>query len=135
MTQDKFVTEIKNNLLPGKTLLVNGPYGTAKFERVTAAIKDAGLKQYTCHLSIWHEMLGYDLNKWAKEIPGNGVMVFDYLRLPSPDKVEFILTQMKNPDRIIVLTGKSCPLPIANRCAKIITISTEEHLKAYFMKE
>jgi hypothetical protein len=129
---DKFVNEIKNNLLPGKALLVNGPYGNAKFERVTLAIKAAGLKQYTCHLSIWHELLGYSLSKWAKEMPGNGVMVFDYLTNPPPDKVEFILTQMKNPDRIIVLTGKSCPFVIASRCAKIITISTEDHLKAFF---
>lgn len=131
---DNKIIEIKNKLIPGKPLLVMGPHGTGKFERTKLAIKAANLVTYACDLSIGHNLLGFDINEWAKTLTGNGVMVFKWLTNPPPDSVHFIVNQMKNPDRIIVLTGKSCPYVVASKCANIVTISTEEHLKSS-MKE
>jgi hypothetical protein len=128
---DQIIDEIARNLIPGKPLLVMGPHGTGKLERVTHAISKLERVKYTCHQSIQHGLMGYDYNTWAETVPPHGVMVFDSLRHPHPDFIVFILTQMRNPNRIIVLTDSTCPVILANRCS-IIKITTEQHLKSYY---
>jgi hypothetical protein len=129
---DQIIDEIASNLIPGKPLLVMGPHGTGKLERVTHAIAKLEQVKYTCHQSIQHGLMCYDYNKWADTVPPYGVMVFDSLRNPHPNFMVFILTQMRDPNRIVVLTDVRCPIILAGRCSKIIEVSTEKHLKSYY---
>lgn len=129
---DKFVSLIKDNLLRGKPLLIVGPYGTAKLERTVKAIEASDLSRRLCFMDLldYDFPNGFDIKQWAKGSHDNEVMVFDGMQKADPRYIEFILTQMKNPDRIVVLIGTTCPLVVAMKC-NLITISTEEHIKLW----
>lgn len=130
---DSKVIEIKSKLIPGKPLLVVGNYGTGKLERTIHAIESLGLKKHLCFMDLidYDFPWGFDIKQWAKSSHDSDVMVFDGMHRADSRYHEFILTQMKNPDRIVVLIGNTCPLAMAMKCS-LVTISTEEHLKLYF---
>lgn len=129
---DSKTIEIKDKLIPGKPLLVIGNYGVGKLERTLLAIKSADLFSHVVHMDLIHYEYNqsFDIKKWAKSVYGNGVMVFDGIHRTDPRYYEFILTQMANPERIVVLLGNTCPLAIAMKC-NLVTISTEEHIKLF----
>jgi hypothetical protein len=121
---NKTVAKIKEYLRPGKPLVILGPYGCGKFECLSQAIQAAGLKRYPCRIS-YAEYTALGLRKWAKSIPGNGVLAIDEIDRANPVEIDFILEQARHPDRIMVLVGRSLPTELSYQGLNVISFVGE----------
>jgi hypothetical protein len=116
---NKKVAIIKKHLRPGNPLIILGPYGCAKLEYTIFTIEKCSYKKYICYLGINEDPSIVSLRKWAKNIPGNGVLIIDAIEKASPAYIDFIIDQAKHPDRIMILVGRTLP-PVLKEFNNII---------------
>ena len=106
---------IKNNLKPGKPLMVIGPHGCGKLASVRAAVSQLSYKEKLVFLAMTDEFDLY-ITKLLKPSFSNEVLIID-MEYAKPNIYQYLFEAARNPDRIIVFVDAKCDsLALAGRC-------------------
>lgn len=123
--QARAIKLIKENIKPGKPLMVLGLPGCGKFEMTRKAIEELALQQFTYEiLGIQHEPnVEFDWTKpydeFIKTVSGNGVLVIDRIDSANPNWMSRLLMAAKHPDIPVVFIGtgsRNTSMILAMKC-------------------
>lgn len=116
---------LKQSLTPGKPLLLLGKYGSGKTYSAVKTIKSIGLDYRFVNVSTYRYETYNNFNAlklFCKSIPNNSVIIFENIdHIVSEELENIVINEMKNPDRIVVLTAVELNNKrILDQCSNII---------------
>lgn len=97
---DKIVNMIKSHFTPGSPTLITGPCGSGKIHYLKLALSQSNRDLLEVNCMFCEDFhLQYEKLLIQKQ-PGNVAVVFESIESCSNRMKDFVITQLKNPDRI-----------------------------------